>query len=65
MLFRSVRMNRGVASDADRDLFDHLVRRSDSNERVRLSALASKQKADLSWLDAIVAIAAETDREYR
>ena len=62
---RIVRMNRGVASDADRDLFDHLVRRSDSNERVRLSALASKQKADLSWLDAIVAIAAETDREYR
>jgi hypothetical protein len=62
---RIVRTNRGAASDADRDLFDHLIRRSDSNERVRLSALASKQKADLGWLDAIAAIAAENDRERR
>jgi hypothetical protein len=60
-----VRMNRGDASDPDRDLFDHLIRRSDSNERVRLSALASKQKAHLGWLDAIAAIAAENDREHR
>lgn len=60
---RIVRTNRGAASDADRDLFDHLIRRSDSNERVRLSALASKQRADLGWLDAIAAIAAENNRE--
>jgi len=60
---RIVRTNRGATSDADRDLFDHLIRRSDSNERVRLSALASKQNADLGWLDAIAAIAAENDRE--
>lgn len=56
---RIVRTNRNVAIDADRDLFDHLIRRSDSNERVRLSALASKHKADLGWLDAISAIAVE------
>jgi hypothetical protein len=62
---RIVRTNRGAATDADRDLFDHLIRRSDSNERVRLSALASKQKADLDWLDAIAEIAAENDRERR
>ena len=62
---RIVRNNRGAASDPDRDLFDHLIRRSDSNERVRLSALASKQKAHLLWLDAIAAIAAENDRERR
>jgi hypothetical protein len=60
---RIVRTNRGSAIDADRDLFDHLIRRSDSNEHVRLSALASKQKADLGWLDAIAAIATENDRE--
>ena len=59
-----VRTNRGAASDADRDLFDHLIRRGDSNERVRLSALASKQRADLGWLDAIAAIAAENDWEH-
>ena len=62
---RIVRKNRGATSDAERDLFDHLIRRSDLNERVRLSALASKQKADLSWLDAISAIATENDRGSR
>jgi hypothetical protein len=56
---RIVRINRGAAKDPDRDLFDHLIRRSDTKDRVRLSALASKQKADLGWLDAIAAIAAE------
>lgn len=59
---RIVRTNRCAASDADRDLFDHLIRRSDSNERVRLSVLASTQRTDLGWLDAIAAIAAEHDR---
>ena len=62
---RIVRTNRGAASDTDRDLFDHLIRRSDSNERVRLSALASRQKADLGWLDAIATITAENDWERR
>jgi hypothetical protein len=61
---RIVRTKRGVATDADRDLFDHLIRRSDSNERVRLSTLVSKQKADLGWLDAIAEIAGEIDREH-
>lgn len=61
---RIVRATRGAASDADRDLFDHLIRRSDSNERVRLSALASKHKAGLDWLDAIAAIATEIDRGH-
>jgi hypothetical protein len=60
---RIVRTNRSAASDDDRDLLDHLIRRSDSNERVRLSALASKQRADLGWLDAIAAITSEKDRE--
>jgi hypothetical protein len=61
---RIVRTKRSVSTDADRDLFDHLFRRSDSNERVRLSALASKQKADLGWLDAIAKVSGETDREH-
>ena len=62
---RIVQANRGAANDADRDLFDHLIRRSDSKERVRLSILASKQRADLDWLDAIATIATENDRERR
>lgn len=60
---RIVRATRDAAGDADRDLFDHLIRRSDSRERLRLSRLASKQKADLGWLDAIVAIATESGRK--
>lgn len=62
---RIVRTNRSMAADSDRDLFDHLIRRSDPNERVRLSSLASTQKADFSWLEAIAAIANERDREHR
>lgn len=62
---RIVRAKRGAADETDRDLFDHLIRRSDSNERVRLSALASKQKADLGWLEAIAKIAAGNDREHK
>lgn len=62
---RIVRTKRASASDADRDLLDHLIRRSDSNERVRLSALASKHKAELGWLDAIIAITTEHERERR
>lgn len=53
------------ASDEERDLFDHLVRRSEPNERRRLSTLISKNKADLGWLDAIVAISSQESREVR
>jgi hypothetical protein len=62
---RIVRTDRVNSSEADRDLFDHLIRRADTNERVRLAGLVSKQKGDLGWLDAIAAVAAETDRERR
>jgi len=62
---RIVRIDRSNAPEADRDLFDHLVRRADTNERVRLAGVATKFKADLSWLDTIVSILAETERERR
>jgi hypothetical protein len=58
---RLVRTSRSDATDADRDLFDHLVRRSDRNERTRLAELASKAKADFGWLDALAT--ASDDRE--
>ena len=60
---RILRKSRNDATDAERDLFDHFIRRSDANERVRLSDLASKQRADLSWLDAIVDISTENVRK--
>nr|VFK35103.1 MAG: SIR2-like domain-containing protein [Candidatus Kentron sp. MB]VFK77087.1 MAG: SIR2-like domain-containing protein [Candidatus Kentron sp. MB] len=55
---RLVQTGRNEASDTHRDLFDHLIRRADPKERVWLSQLASRHKADLGWLDAIVEIAA-------
>jgi hypothetical protein len=61
-LRRIVRTPRSAAHVADRDLFDHLVRRSDSNERTRIAVLASKHKADIGWLDAIANIAFESER---
>lgn len=62
---RIVRSARAAAPETDRDLFDHLIRRSNASERVRLSGLAAKAKADLGWLDAILRIGAEKDRGLR
>ena len=60
-----VRVPRSSAADDKRDLFDHLIRRSNASERVRLAALASEAQADLGWLDSIVKISSERERERR
>jgi NAD-dependent SIR2 family protein deacetylase len=62
-LKRIVRQSRATASEADRDLFDHLVRRGSSNERDRIASLVSNAGAILEWLDAILAIRARPARE--
>jgi hypothetical protein len=62
---RIVKAIRTTSIDSERDLFDHLVRRSNVNERARLSALASRHGADMGWLDAIAAIMSEPDVERR
>ncbi len=62
---RIVKATRAAAPEEDRDLFDHLIRRSNAGERVRLSAMTSDAKADLGWLDAIVKIGAEKERGRR
>lgn len=56
---RIVRNDRADAAESERDVFDHLVRRSDANERARLAALASDARASIEWLQAIDAIAGE------
>ncbi|CAB1276884.1 SIR2 family protein [Candidatus Nitrosacidococcus tergens] len=56
---RIVKSARFTAAESDRDLFDHLIRRGSTDERARLSKLASKAKADMAWLDAIIAIVLE------
>lgn len=60
---RIVRKSRGASTDDERDLFDHLIRRCDSNERERLSTLASDQMADIDWLEAIAEIARKSHLE--
>ena len=62
-LKKIVKTKKAEARDEDRDLFDHFIRRSNTNERIRLSKLVSKHKADLGWLDAIVAVSSEESRE--
>ena len=64
-LKRNAKTRRSEANDEQRDLFDHLIRRSDPSERVRLSKVLSGQKADLGWLDAILNVALEDRRESR
>ena len=62
---RIVRAPRAAAAEPDRDLFDHLLRRSNDSERNRLSGLASDAKADLGWLDALMNIYTEKNRGQR
>ncbi len=56
---RIVKLARPAASEPDRDLFDHLFRRSSNVERAQLAAVASKANAHISWLDAIATILRE------
>lgn len=65
-LKKIVKVKRAEASQEDRDSFDHFIRRSDTNERIRLARLVSRHKADLGWLDAILAVSSEASWEgYR
>ena len=50
---------RTIASEADRDLLEHLFRRADYRERLRLTDVAKNANADLSWLDSILRITRE------
>src|SRR5258706_11861483 len=56
---RLVKNPRATAEEEDRDLFDHLFRRSAVPERLRLASLASKSGAEIAWLDAIADIGHE------
>jgi hypothetical protein len=60
---RLVRAPRASTGEPERDLFDHLVRRSSPTERLRFAALASRAGASFDWLDAIAEVALESDRE--
>ncbi|MDX0948906.1 hypothetical protein GOD93_25045 [Sinorhizobium medicae] len=61
-LRRIVGPTRAAATEHDRDLYDHLFRRSNASERARLASLVSDAKANIDWLDAIVKIGAEKER---
>jgi len=62
---RIVKTRRSEATDEQCDFFDHLIRRSVPTERDRLSTLISGNKADLGWLDSIVRVSSQEDREDR
>jgi hypothetical protein len=59
---RLVAIPRRAATLQDQDLFDHLVRRGNESERIRLIAFAAKHHADTDWLDAALKVVAESPR---
>lgn len=63
LLKRIVKEKREDAPEIDCDLFDHLVRRSSPQERLNIACMISQQKADASWLDAIISISSEHEKE--
>lgn len=62
---RIVKKKRSAANEADRDLFDHLFRRSNAKERERIASLITAQKADFEWLQAITDICSEHGSEVK
>ena len=60
---RIVKSRRANAAETDRGLFDHLFRRVNPDERVRLAAVASTAGAEPAWLDAVMAVGAERGRQ--
>ena len=62
---RIVKAKRANAPDTDRGLFDHLFRRTNPSERVHLAEVATAAGAEPSWLDAIMTVSAERDRERK
>lgn len=62
---RIVKSQRTDAPNADLGLFDHLFRRVSPDERVRLAEVASAAGAEPAWLDAILSVSAERERQRR
>lgn len=56
---RIVKSPRLSSNEIDKDLFDHLIRRGNQSERLRLTKLASNINADHDWLDSIIKIGIE------
>lgn len=57
---RLVKRPYSLTSEEERDLFDHLVRRVGTDEKVRIASLISGSKLD--WLDAHLKVAKEPSR---
>ncbi len=62
-LKRITRKPRTVATESDRDLFDHLARRSSAHERVLIAHEISKAGAAIDWIDSLLDIAREPSRD--
>lgn len=56
-----VRLPRSESPESSADLFDHIIRRSDLDERIRISRLVSETGASLDWLNAISKVSEEAD----
>ena len=62
---RIVKSGRADASDDDRELFDHLFRRVSPDERVQFTKVASAAGAEPTWLDAILTVSTERERQRK
>lgn len=63
LISRSVATPRSRCTDQSKDFVDHMFRRATSRERMRISALMSRAKADTGWLQALCDVVAESHTE--
>lgn len=64
-LRRIIALPHPAASDADRDLFEHLIRRGSATERARIARYISARGADISWLSAALTISRQAGKSAR
>lgn len=65
LIKRLVGHSRSSTTEEDRDLFDHMFRRGNRAERLRIARMVSAAGAEVEWLDAMNVISSEPDREIQ
>ena len=60
-LKKIIKNDRNISNDEERDLFDHIVRRSNAEGRVQIARLVSEKKADIKWFNSILEISNERE----
>jgi hypothetical protein len=63
LIKRLAKKPRAKTEEPERDLFDHLMRRASSAERLRFASVLAKEGAQIDWIESLALVSAEPTRE--